>query len=107
LATLASADKYLFNDVEPESATKWTATLTASPIVKTNLTNDAYSSLPCGYLVLDNDLMLPKAYQEGMAALQSQKTGDFKIYHCPAGHAAHLSWTEGIVDTAQDFLKGL
>jgi hypothetical protein len=86
----------------------WSKTLTASPIEKTVLTNDAaYSSLPCGYLVLDNDLMLPKAYQEGMAALQSQKTGEFKMYHCPAGHSAHLSWTEGMVDTAQDFLKGL
>ena len=104
---MASPEKYLFEDLEPEIAAKWVGTLTASPIVKTNLTNDAYSSLPCAYLVLDNDSILPKEYQEGMVALQSQKTGDFKIYHCPAGHSAHLSWTQGIVDTAQNFLNGL
>jgi hypothetical protein len=107
LGTITSPENYLFNDLEPEIAAKWTPTLTASPVPKTILTNDAYSSLPCGYLVLENDLMVPKAYQEGMAALQGQKTAPFKMYHCAAGHAAHLSWTEGIVDTAQDFLKEL
>lgn len=73
----------------------------------TRLTNDAYSALPCAYLILEGDLMLPKAYQEGMVATQSEKTGAFKIYRCSVGHSPHLSYTEGIVDNVQDFVGGL
>ncbi|PSN63782.1 alpha/beta-hydrolase [Corynespora cassiicola Philippines] len=105
LTTIADPEKYLFNDLDPEVAAKWKGKLTASPPALTKVTNDAYASLPCGYVVLDGDAVLPKAYQEGMIALQSQKTGDFKIYHSPAGHAAHLSWTEGLAETVEDFLK--
>ncbi|KXX77637.1 Pyrethroid hydrolase [Madurella mycetomatis] len=105
LGTIVNAEKFLFNDLDAATAEKWTATLTASPILTTKLTNDAYSALPCGYLVLDGDLTLPKEYQEGMVSLQASKTGDFAIYHCPAGHSPHLSWTEGVVDTIWDFVK--
>ncbi len=49
--------------------------------------------------------MLAKEYQEGMVALQSQKSGPFTMYHCPAGHSPHLTWTEGMVDTIEDFVK--
>jgi hypothetical protein len=49
--------------------------------------------------------MLAKEYQEGMAALQGSKTGNFTMYHCPAGHSPHLSWTEGVVDTIWDFVE--
>jgi hypothetical protein len=75
--------------------------------MKTKLTNDAYAELPCGYLVLDGDRILPREYQEGMVALQESKTGKWRMWHCPAGHAAHLSWTEGVVDTTLEFLGGL
>lgn len=95
----------MFNDVDPVEAQKWTAGLTGSPVMTTKLTNDAYSALPCAYLVLDGDLSLPKEYQEGMAALQGSKTGEFTMYHCPAGHSPHLSWTSGVVETALDFVK--
>ncbi|KAI1139896.1 Alpha/beta hydrolase fold-1 [Hypoxylon sp. FL0543] len=104
LGTLVQAEKYLFNDLDVAEAQKWAATLTASPIMPSKLTNDAYSALPCAYLVLEGDMMLPKEYQEGMIALQAQKTGEFTVYRCPAGHSPHLSWTKGVVDTVQDFL---
>lgn len=96
----------MFNDLDPSEAKKWDALLVPSTGVLTaKLTNDAYSALPCAYLVLDGDLTLPKEYQEGMVALQSSKTGDFTIYHSPAGHSPHLSWTEGVVDSALDFVQ--
>jgi hypothetical protein len=107
LGTLVNPESSLFNDLDTNEAAKWAATLTASPICKTVLTNDAYSLLPCAYLVLEGDKTLPKLYQESMAAAQSQKTGAFKMYHCSAGHSPHLSWTEGMVDTVQDFVKEL
>jgi hypothetical protein len=81
--------------------------LTAAPLVTTALTNDAYAALPCAYLVLERDRILPKVYQEGMVAAQSEKTGAFKMYHCQAGHAAHLSWTKGMVEAVMDFGGGL
>ncbi|RYP42699.1 hypothetical protein DL767_000068 [Monosporascus sp. MG133] len=104
LGTIVEAEKYLFNDLDIELSQRWAAELTASPVLTTKLTNDAYSALPCAYLVLEGDLALPKEYQEGMAALQGQKTGQFTMYRCPAGHSPHLSWTEGVVDTVQDFV---
>lgn len=102
---MVEPDKFLFNDVDASIAEKYAAGLTASPILTTKLSNDAYSALPCAYLVLEGDMTLPKEYQEGMAALQGSKTGEFTIYRCPAGHSAHLSWTEGVVDTAVGFVQ--
>jgi hypothetical protein len=90
--------------VDPSEAEKWARGLTASPILTTKLTNDAYAAWPCAYLVLEGDLTLPKEYQEGMVATQSQKTGDFTIYRSPAGHSPHISWTQGVVETIKDFL---
>ncbi|KAK4243665.1 hypothetical protein C7999DRAFT_44560 [Corynascus novoguineensis] len=105
LGTIINVERFLFNDLDEASAKKWAATLKASPVLTTRLTNDAYSSLPCAYLVLDKDLTLPREYQEGMASLQSCKTGNFPIYHCLAGHSPHLSWTEGLVNTIQDLVE--
>ncbi|KAK3291022.1 Alpha/beta hydrolase fold-1 [Chaetomium fimeti] len=105
LGTIVDAEKFLFNDLDESTAKQWAATLTASPILTSKLTNDAYSALPCAYLVLEGDLTLPREYQEGMAGLQASKTGNFSIYNCPAGHSPHLSWTEGMVDTIQSFIE--
>ncbi|PYH92402.1 alpha/beta-hydrolase [Aspergillus ellipticus CBS 707.79] len=105
LGTIVNAPQYLFNDIDPESAAKWAATLTASPIMPTVLTNDAYSSVPCAYLVLDNDLTLPKEYQEGMIAIQGQRGNSFTVYHAPSGHSPYLSWTDGLVDKAIEFAE--
>jgi hypothetical protein len=99
------AEKFLFNDLDAVEAKKWAATLTASPILTTKLTNDAYSALPCAYLVLDGDLTLPREYQEGMASLLASSMRGCSIYHCPAGHSPHLSWVEGMVDTIGTFVE--
>ncbi|KAK3902806.1 pyrethroid hydrolase [Staphylotrichum tortipilum] len=107
LGTIVNAEQFLFNDLDAAVAKEWAAGLTASPILTTKLTNDAYSALPCGYLVLDGDLTLPREYQLGMASLLSSKTGSSSIYHCPAGHSPHLSWTEGMVDTIRTFAEGI
>ncbi|KAK6068003.1 hypothetical protein SCUP234_11337 [Seiridium cupressi] len=104
LGTMVQPEKYLFNDLDAAEASKWANTLTASPILTTKLTNNAYASLPCAYLVLEGDLTLPKEYQDQMAALQGQKTGPFTMYRCQSGHSPHLSWTSGFVDTIQDFV---
>ncbi len=70
------------------------------------LENDAYTALPCGYLVTENDLALPALYQEGMIALQSSRSGvDITTYKCPAGHSPHLSWTEGFVTVVREFAQ--
>ncbi|KAI3328442.1 alpha/beta-hydrolase [Ustulina deusta] len=79
LATPKDAEKFFFNDLEPTVAEKWVATLTASPVLATKLSNNAYAALPCAYLILEGDMTLPKEYQESMVALQAQKTGDFTL----------------------------
>lgn len=104
---MVKPDTFLFSDVESGAAQKWSATLTASPILTSKLTNtNVYSNLPCGYLVLDGDLTLPKQYQEGMVAAQVGQSGvPFIMYHNPAGHSPHLSWIEGMVETVKRFAK--
>ncbi|PVH95574.1 alpha/beta-hydrolase [Periconia macrospinosa] len=103
LGTVVNAEKFLFNDLDEADAKKWTSLLTASPILTSKITNNAYEAVPCAYLVLDGDLTLDKTYQEAMAMAQGEKTGNFTIYHCPAGHSPHLSWTSGVVETVEDF----
>ena len=104
LGTTVDAPRYIFSDIDPESAEKWAAGLTASPIMTDRLTNDPYSVVPCAYLVLENDLTLAKEYQEGMIALQSQKGTEFTVYRAPSGHSPHLSWTGGVVEKMEDFV---
>ncbi|KAI1323413.1 alpha/beta-hydrolase [Xylariaceae sp. FL0255] len=104
LATPKKAENFFFNDLDPEAAKKWAATLTASPVMTSKLVNDAYSALPCAYLVLEGDVTLPKDYQENMVALQAQKTGVFTLYRSPSGHSPHLSWTDGTVGKIQEFI---
>ncbi|KAL9123647.1 MAG: hypothetical protein Q9175_008320 [Cornicularia normoerica] len=70
----------------------------------TVLDNDAYTALPCAYLVTEDDLALPSAYQDAMVAIQSQRPGvDMTVFRCPAGHSPHLTWTEGLVERVRDF----
>ncbi|KAH7081196.1 Alpha/Beta hydrolase protein [Paraphoma chrysanthemicola] len=107
LATLKDPEKFLFHDLGAEEMARWRPKLTASPIMTTVLTNDAYATLPSAYLILEGDRIVPKSFQESMAALQGQKTGEFKIYHSPAGHAAQLSHADGIVMAVLDFEEGL
>jgi hypothetical protein len=78
--------------------------LTASPVFTTVLNNDAYIALPCAYLVTEDDLALPAAYQDGMIAMQTQRPGvNLTVIRCPAGHSPHLTWTEGLVAKVRDF----
>lgn len=107
LGTMVNAETFLFNGLEPAAAKKWSSGLTASPILTTKLSNDAYSTLPCGYLLLENDLTLPKEYQEGMVAAQNQKSGNFTVYRSPAGHSPHLTWINGVVETLEDFVNNI
>lgn len=101
---MVEPEKYLFGDLDAGDALKWTKTLTASPILTTKLSNNAYTALPCAYVVLENDVTLAKEYQEAMVALQASKTGEFTKYYSVSGHSPHLSWTEGLVKTVQDFV---
>ncbi|KAI1387315.1 Alpha/beta hydrolase fold-1 [Hypoxylon trugodes] len=104
LISTEGADKLLFNDLEEPEAQKWAKTLTAGPGFNSKLTNNAYAALPLAYLVTERDVVMPKEHQEGMVALQSQKTGELTIYRCQTGHFPQLSWTDGLVGAVQDFI---
>ncbi|KAJ6087791.1 hypothetical protein N7467_006705 [Penicillium canescens] len=100
LGTMVDPEKFLFNDLDEATAKKWAGTLTAAPVMNSPLTHNPYTTLPCAYLVLENDYTLPKEYQEGMAASQSKP---FTMYHAPCGHSPHLSWTTGLVEKIEEF----
>ncbi|KAI9698909.1 MAG: hypothetical protein M1820_007330 [Bogoriella megaspora] len=96
--------KYFFNGLDEATAKHYESTLTASPVFTTILENDAYVALPCAYLVSEDDLALPAAYQEGMVAMQSQRPGvSITTYKAPCGHSPHLQWTEGLVQKIEEF----
>lgn len=108
LASTNEGAKYFFNDLDAAKANYYESTLTASPVLTTVLENDAYTALPAAYLVTENDLALPPAYQEGMVALQNQRPGvDIRIVKALAGHSPHLSWTDGLVDEAERFCQAV
>ncbi|TGO47639.1 hypothetical protein BCON_0269g00050 [Botryotinia convoluta] len=108
VASTVEGAKYFFNGLDEAQAKKYESTLTASPIFKTILHNDAYVALPCTYLITEDDLALPTAYQEGMIALQNSRPGvNITIVRCPSGHSPHLTWIEGFVAAVQKFGKGL
>ena len=77
LGTIFESEEYLFNGLDPVQVQKWKPLLAASPMCMTRLTNNAYAALPCGYMYLEEDRMLPKVVQEKMVAAQSEKILDF------------------------------
>ncbi|KAL9067032.1 MAG: hypothetical protein Q9157_006947 [Trypethelium eluteriae] len=100
--------KYFFNGMDEAIAQHYETTLTASPVFTTVLDNDAYTGLPCAYLISENDLALPAAYQEGMVAMQSQRPGvRMTTYRAPCGHSPHLQWTDGLVEKVKEFAQNL
>ncbi|KAI9656847.1 MAG: hypothetical protein M1821_003486 [Bathelium mastoideum] len=107
LSTKESA-KYFFNGMDDAAAQYYEATLTAFPVFTTVLGNDAYSSLPCAYLVTVDDFALPALYQEGMVAMQTSRPGvNMTVYKAPCGHSPHLQWTEGLVEKVHEFGRSL
>ncbi|KAL8722890.1 MAG: hypothetical protein Q9225_000723 [Loekoesia sp. 1 TL-2023] len=104
LASTNEGAKYFFNGLDDATAKYYEGTLTASPVLMTVLDNDAYTAIPCAYLVTENDLALPPAYQENMVRMQGQRPGvELSVYRCAAGHSPHLIWIEGLVSAVQDF----
>ncbi|KAJ5715969.1 uncharacterized protein N7483_013150 [Penicillium malachiteum] len=104
VATLVDAPKFMFNGLNAVEAEKWTATLTAAPINTGILTNDAYATIPCAYLELTDDYILPKEYQEAMIMEQKELGNDFTVYYAPTGHSAHLTWTEPLAKNVANFV---
>ncbi|KAF7862018.1 hypothetical protein EAF04_007898 [Stromatinia cepivora] len=104
LASTVDGANYFFNELDEAQAKYYESKLTASPVLKTVLENDAYSALPCTYLVTENDMVLPAAYQEGMVALQNQREEvHIEVLKCPSGHSPYLTWKEGLVESVRAF----
>lgn len=71
---------------------------------RTLLESDAYPSLPCKYLIAENDLALSAAYQKGDGGIAEPETGGgYRCVRCPSGHSPHLTWTEGFAKEVQKF----
>ncbi|KAJ5630612.1 uncharacterized protein N7484_010712 [Penicillium longicatenatum] len=105
LATPTENQKYLLVGLNAEEVQKWSSEMTASPVNTGVLTNDIYSTLPCGYLVLDHDTCLPPAYQEKMISMQSRPGNEFRVYHAPSGQSPQLTWIEGLVGKVMEFTQ--
>ncbi|KAH6662793.1 Alpha/beta hydrolase fold-1 [Halenospora varia] len=108
LLSTNEGERYFLNGLDDDLAKKYASGFTASTVFTTVLENDAYAALPCKYLVTENDLALPAAYQEGMVALQNMREGvEIGIVKCPSGHSPQLTWTDGLVREVKKFGKEL
>jgi hypothetical protein len=82
--------------------------MTASPVLTTVLDNDAYAELPCAYVITGSDQALPAAFQESMVEMQAQRDGvHITVIRCHAGHSPHLTWTDGLVQSIQSWVKSV
>ena len=100
--------KVFLHGLDEEKAKYYENMMTASPILRTVLESDAYSALPCVYVVTENDIGVPTSAQEGVVGLQNMREGvDIKVVRCQAGHSPFLTWTEGLVREVQKFGKEL
>ncbi|PQE07308.1 Alpha beta hydrolase fold-1 protein [Rutstroemia sp. NJR-2017a WRK4] len=107
VASTSEGAKFFFNGLPEKEAKHYESTLTASAVFTTVLENDAYT-LPSVYLVTEDDLALPAAYQEGMIAMQNQRPGvEIAVVKCPSGHSPHLTWVDGFVREVEKFGQGL
>ena len=65
--------------------------MTASPALRTVLENDAYSALPCVYLLRENYLGFPASAQVRMVASQNLRDEvDTKVVRCQSRALALL-----------------
>ncbi|PYH45993.1 alpha/beta hydrolase [Aspergillus saccharolyticus JOP 1030-1] len=112
LMAITDGAKYMFGELPRGEGERWSTTLTAQPLMTVELTNDAYSALPCAYLLLEKDLALGMAYQEAMLQAQNERLRrqgkkEFVVYRAATDHSPHLSWTMGLVNTIEDFVGRL
>ncbi|KAF3406283.1 hypothetical protein DPV78_001719 [Talaromyces pinophilus] len=104
IASTVDAAKYFFNGLPEDKAKYYESTMTAGPILITVLDHDPYIEVPCAFLICENDLALPFAYQEMMVAMQAKREETkFTVYKCDAGHSPHLTWTDGLVGRIQEW----
>jgi hypothetical protein len=104
VGTSKDAAKYFFNGLDEEKAKYYESIMTASPVLRSVLQNDVYPAVPSVYLVTENDLAIPAAFQEEMIALQNQREGvHIDIVRCPSGHSPCLTWTEELVAEVKKF----
>jgi hypothetical protein len=94
LTTTINTTKLFFNGLDEDKAKHYENMMTASPALHTVLENDAYSALPCVYLLTGNDFGLPVSAQEWMVTLQNMRDEvNIKVVRCQSGHAPFLTWT--------------
>lgn len=106
LLSTKDGSQHFFNGLDEQTAKYYEATLTASPVFTTILENDAYTALPCAYLLTENDLALPLAYQEMMVGLQQARAGvRMTVYRSPCGHSPHLVCTDELVANVKEFAE--
>lgn len=106
MITTINGAHLFYNGLPEEKARYYESILTVNPFSMTVLDNDAYAELPCAYLVTGSDLALPTAFQEGMVAAQAQRPEvHLTVYKCDADHSPQLTWTDGLVDCIQSWVK--
>ncbi|KAF2684804.1 alpha/beta-hydrolase [Lentithecium fluviatile CBS 122367] len=106
LTILKNPLHYFFHDVPRAEAEEIIGTLTACPHLRSPLTNDAYSALPCAYMICEGDRVLPPVYQEWMIKNVEEESGrKMAVYRCTGGHESFLSQPHVYVDSIETFAQ--
>jgi pimeloyl-ACP methyl ester carboxylesterase len=104
LATVNNPANFFFHDLPDQRASDLAKDLTASPHLASALSNNAYGTLPMGYLVCEADRLLPAELQRAMIE-GAENVGSFvmEVFTCKVGHECFFSDQEGVVKAVEDF----
>lgn len=105
LATVNNPARFFFHDLPEDRATDLAKDLTATPQLASALSHCAYGTLPMGYLVCEEDRLLPVGLQRVMIE-GAEAVGAFKmeVFTVKVGHECFFSDEEGVVKAVEEFI---
>jgi hypothetical protein len=98
-------ENLLFHELSLDQQRHWKSFLVPQSVFSGLVTLDyaGYLHVPCGYLLCDNDRLVPIAMQERLVKEMKGAGAQVKTWRQPLGHEPALAWTEGLKDLLLQF----
>lgn len=96
---------FFYHDLPADEGSEWASKILALPGPQTaRLTNASYLSVPCAYLYTETDKVVIPTQQEDMTRKVEPLGVQLKKFRYQGGHSPQLSWTDGVVKAAIEFV---
>jgi hypothetical protein len=102
---LSDPETSLFHELSPEQQQHWKGLLVPQSGLSgmTKLEYAGYLHVPCGYLLCENDRLVPIELQERLVKNMENAGTQVKIWRRPLGHEPALAWTDGLKNLLLEF----